>query len=709
MSSPADPFGDVAPPALPGGLLGRIGEAVAAARGRLFPFVPVALGLGAGGYFALPLEPPLPVFLCLGVAGLLAGLGALRAPEALRPFLSLIALILAGFLLAGWRTHSVAAPVLERHRYGPIAGRIIEVDRSGTDALRLTLDRVELPGHPPDAVPTHVRVSLQGGVDLDPVVGTPVMLTGHLGPPGGPVEPGGFDFRRLAWFEGLGGIGYTQSPVLAMDAPSPGWGLTITRLRQRIAEGIRARLPGEEGGFVAALLTGDRSGVGLQVTEDLRRSNLAHLLAISGLHMGLLTGVVYGALRGFLALVPALALRWPIRKIAALGALMAAAFYLALSGGNVATQRAFVMAAVMLGAVLVERRALSMRSVALAALILLVWRPESLLSVGFHMSFAATIALVAVFRTLRDWRLARGALRSRGVRRWLRPLAEAALCSVVAGIATAPYAAAQFHRVAEFGLIANLLAVPLMGALVMPSAVLAAVLWPIGLEGLGLWLMEQGARWILFVAAQVGGLEGAVRMVPAPPVWLIPAMTSGALWLVLWPGRARWVGAMVAVLALSGWGLGERPVLLVEGEGALVGLMTPEGRVLSRARGAGFVARNWLEADGDGATQAEAAARAGMEQVEGGVRFAVGGQVWLHLPGRRGLAALPGHCRDGAVLVTDQWLRDPVRGACRVLDRRALSASGALAVSADGAVTEAVAVSGRRPWTGLRAALRTGR
>src|SRR5690606_20181433 len=161
--------------------------------------------------------------------------------------------------------------VLGWHRYGPVEGRIVEVDRSVSDAVRLTLDRVVLPGLDPDRVPQSVRVSVHGTLDLDPVAGTRVMLTGRLGPPGGPVEPGGFDFRRLAWFEGLGAVGYTQSPVLALEDPAPGPALALTRLRQRIAQGIRSRLPGETGGFVAAILTGDRSGVGLDTTEDLRR------------------------------------------------------------------------------------------------------------------------------------------------------------------------------------------------------------------------------------------------------------------------------------------------------------------------------------------------------------------------------------------------------------------------------------------------------
>ncbi|HHX90935.1 MAG TPA: ComEC family competence protein, partial [Paracoccus sp.] len=375
--------------------------ALGSARGHLFPFVPVLMGLGIGVYFLLPKEPDLHGWTGLAVLAAMLGAVALRGPELLRiPALGL-ALVVLGVLLAGWRSHTVAAPVLGWRYYGPIEGRIVMIDRSATNALRLTLDKVVLHDVSLARLPRNVRVSIHGALEFDPVPGTTVILTGHLGPPGSPVEPGGFDFRRLAWFHGLGALGYTRSPVLALGPPEPGIALAITRLRMRMSEGLRAAIPGEPGGFVAALLTGDRSGVGQETNEALRRSNLGHLLAISGLHMGLLTGAVYGGLRGGLALVPVLALRWSIRKWAAMGALGAATCYLLLSGGNVATQRAFIMATVMLGAILFDRRALSMRSVALAGTVVLAWRPEALLSAGFQMSFAATVALIATFVWLR--------------------------------------------------------------------------------------------------------------------------------------------------------------------------------------------------------------------------------------------------------------------------------------------------------------------
>ena len=473
-----------------------LAQAIAGQRGRLFLFVPVLLAIGIGVYFALPREP-----VAVEWAGVAAAMGALvwlsrRVAEEVAPLVLMGAFIAAGCLAAGARAALVAAPVLQYRYFGAIEGRIVKIDRSATDAVRLTLDQVVLERVARACTPERVRVSLHGQQGfIVPEPGLRVMTTGHLGPPPGPSEPGGFDFRRLAWFERLGAVGYTRVPVLALAPADQGAaGLRIHRLRMRISAAVQAHLQGDAGGFAAAILTGDRSGIEAARMEELRRSNLAHLLAISGLHMGLLTGFVFGLLRLVMALVPPFALRAPTRKIAALGALGAGAFYLVLSGGNVATERAFIMVGVMLVAVLLDRRAISLRSVAMAATLILILRPEALVQAGFQMSFAATVALVAVFQWLtqeRGWRAR--------IPRWGWPVVSVVICSLVAGIATAPIAAASFNRIAEYGLIANLLAVPLMGLVVMPAAVLAALLAPFGLEWVGLRLMGPAIDWILLV------------------------------------------------------------------------------------------------------------------------------------------------------------------------------------------------------------------
>ncbi len=663
-------------------------------RGMLFCWTPVCLALGIGGYFALPAEPSRPGWTALAVA--LAALLALAVRRGRQfPWLVGLALVMAGFSLAGLRSHSVAEPMLGFRYYGPIEGRIVKVDRSRSGALRLTLDRVRLDRvtHPP----ARVRLSLHGDQRwLDPVPGAMVAMTGHLAPPSGPTEPGGFDFRRLAWFDRLGAVGYTRSPVLPMSVDPPDWrAVWLGRQRLRIATAVRQAMPGEAGAFVAAITTGDRSGIAPATLEDLRASNLAHLLAISGLHMGLLAGFVFAAARLGLALVPGLAVARPIKAWAAAVALVAAAGYLAMSGGNVATQRAFVMVAVMLGAVIAGRRALTLRAVALAATVLLVAAPESLTEAGFQMSFAATTALVAVFRLMRQFAPQQG----NKILGWVAALV---ISSAVAGTATAPFAAAHFHRVVYFGLIANMLTVPLMGALVMPLAVLSACLAPFGLAGLGLALMQPAVEWILGVAHWVATLPGGLGHVPAAAHWALPLLSLGAIWVILWQGLFRWGGLAVVAVALLGWASPDRPALLVSESGGLLGLATPQGRALSKPRGDGFAAETWLEADGDAADQAAAAARSGFTHDGMEIVTEVGGLTVAHLRGKAAADKVGAACaRADLVIVLADAL--PAQGDCRVIDRGALRRLGALAISpdADGAglrVIGARQVAGRRPW-----------
>ena len=678
--------------------------ALEAQRGHLFPWVPVLLGAGIGLYFQLGREPGAALLIAAGAGALLLCLAAWRIGPRLAPLLFAPALVLAGLALAGARAHHVAAVKLSYPYYGPVEGRIIAIDRSQSDRPRLTLDRVVLGRLPPARTPERVRISLHGDQRaLDPVPGMRIMLTGRLSPPRGPVEPGGFDFQRMAWFARLGAVGYTRSPALAVARPE-GSALWIDRFRARLSAGLQKAIPGDAGAFAAAILTGDRSGLHQETLAALRASNLAHLLAISGLHMGLLAGFVFAALRLVMALIPPLVLHWPTRKIAAAGALAAGAFYLALSGGNVATERAFVMVAVMLMAVILGRRALTLRAVALAAVIVLLRRPEALTGPGFQMSFAATVALVAVFGALRDWRGWRWP-------RALRPVVAVVISSAVAGAATAPIAAAHFNQVAHYGLLANLLSVPVMGVLVIPAAVIAALLWPLGGAWIGLGLMRLGIAWILAVAQTVAGLDGAVSRVPAPPAAVLPILGLGGLWLVLWQGRARLGGVAALGLAFLLWAGAERPVLLVSESGRLVGLMRPEGRALGKARGDGFSARNWLENDGDGASQKEAAARPGLARGKGEIRFRLGAIPFVQLFGKGARARLDDVCREGTWVIlaaeagTSEGAGGPAK--CHLIDTAMLARTGPLALypppggaAAGPVIVTARELSGDRIWNG---------
>ncbi|MDB6176534.1 ComEC/Rec2 family competence protein [Paracoccus sp. Z330] len=673
----------------------------AAGRAGLVAWLPVCLSLGIAIWSGLPLPRGAILWFAIAVVILCAGLCAQRAmPWAERGWIGAgmadglrigamgIALVATGIGLSELRSARVAAPVLEWRYYGPVEGRLVEIDRSARDRIRLTLDQVHLRDLPPERTPRRVRLSLIG-VDEDslPSLGQRAMMTGHLGPPPGPASPGSFDFRRHARFAGLGAVGYTRTPVLAV-APAQDGMWWMHRARLALSDSIATRIGGQEGAVAAALMTGDRSGIHESTNEIMRASNLYHIISISGLHMSMLAGFVYAALR--IGLVMAMA--WgafaslAAHKIAACGALLAATAYLWLSGGGVATERAFVMVAVMLGAILVDRRAISLRTVAVAAAIILIYSPESLTSPGFQMSFAATVALILSYG---PWsRLAPH------VPIWLRPVAMLLVSSLVAGLATSPIAAAHFNRMAQYGLLANLLAVPVMGTFVMPAGVIGAILAPLGLAGPALWVMGLGTAWMLKVAEFVAGLGGAVTAIPLPPGPTVALMEFGAVICVLcWRHnlsrshsrllRAGFVcGTAMMLTSAVIWLGAERPLLLIAPQGEAVGLMTPAGRAISKPGGGAFVVKSWLREDGDTALQAQAAQRPAWrgDKRDRQAGLPDGWQIW-HLTGKGASERARPKCREKTILVSTEPLDLPADAACLMLDPRKMRQTGAIAIN----------------------------
>lgn len=664
-------------------------------RQNLMLWSPVLLACGIGAYFALPFEPPLWADGALLVS-LLLWLGfSIFSSRGVRLLFISAFLLNLGYLSAVYRSVSVAAPILGFRYYGPIEGRVVALDRSKSKAPRVTLDHVYLERvqHPP----AKVRVSLFGSVP-EMALGDHVAMVGNLSPPGGPVEPGGFDFRRYSWFDGLGAIGYSRNPVVQMRPfKDRTKGLWLDSARHALAEYVAVKIGGQNGAFAAAIITGERGRIDGAVLQTLRDSNLAHLLAISGLHMGLLTGFIFVIVRTGLALWPRVALRVPVKKIGALAALAIGFGYLFLSGGNVATQRAFIMVAVVLFAVLLDRPAFSLRAVALAALLVLLMRPESLAEAGFQMSFAATTALVGVFealRTARWWQWVRQHMPHR-----LMPALTLLITSATAGAATAPIAAYHFNQISNYGLAANLLSVPIMGLVVMPAIVLALLFGAVGLGGWAFWIVGKGIGWILGVAGFFAGLDHAVTPVPSGPPAVLPLLGMAGCLLFLLVGRARVSGLVLFGFALFLWAQSQRPRVLVNDNAALLGVLTPTGRALNKETAYSFAAGVWLENDGDPANQSQAFQRPGLAvenkitegQIEGGWRVILD-------QNKTGSAK---NCTARTILIAPKW-GVGVEGACIFIGKSEIESLNGFSISFENGqpvITPANPPLPLRPWT----------
>lgn len=677
---------------------------------RHFLWVPVLLCAGLLIYFSLHREPGWLV-LTFCVAG--AGLFAVAAGRWFDAGVALAVLLVAtGFVLGKVRTELLMTPVLIKDT-GVVAltGWVESVEIKSANRQRAVIRVVSL--EPAGAGQVQkVRVSFSRKT-LELLPGDHISFKARLFKPQRPVSPGAFDFARRDWFRGIGGSGFGFGETLqdssAVDMPADLAALAkIAWLRNKIATSARAHLEGEVGAFAVAVLTGMRGGLSKEGVEHLRAAGLAHLLAISGLHMGLVAFTLFWLVRALLALSARAALRWPIKKIAAVFALLGGAVYLALSGGAVSTQRAYIMIGIMFLAVLLDRPALSMRNVALAALVILVWRPESVLNVSFQMSFLAVVGLIALYEARHTARPGWLTLRASDgwslflAKRWTLYFLGVVMTTIVASVATSPVAAYHFNRVAVLGVVANLVAVPLMGALIMPMALIGTLLIPFGLEGIPFSVSGWGISVVLNSAEWAAGLSGAMRHVAAMPPASLLLFIFGGLWVCLWRGPRRWAGVAVAILGSAGTLATERPDVLIEQEARNAAIRTVQGVLVPvDARSARFAVERWLAADGDGATLKEAAARGGLACDDaactavgtGGVRVA-----FVRHP-----SALWDDCGEADIVVTAFSFRGTCRSARLVIDRSALHKYGAHAIyiRKDGIDVERAAEErGERPWTG---------
>ncbi len=500
-------------------------------RDRQPSFFAIGMLVGAVWYFTAAREPSPSVLLVLTLATLSLAVWALRRKHSLNAIAA--AVTLAG-MAVGALSGSLASQRLDHARIEQSLGPVLLegwVQSAGPArrGVRLVIRVHAIDGLAAAQTPGRVRVAHLSTLATEP--GRFVRCWVVLRPPPAPVIEGDYAFDRQAWYEQLGAVGFVQGKCRggALGAPTGWWrtaAIQIGRWRRRLAQHVRVAAGERAGGLAAALASGDRSFLTEADQTALRGAGLAHLLAISGLHMGLVGGLVFLIVWRGLALIEPLALRLSVKKPAACAALIACASYMIISGGSVSTQRAFVMASVFFGAVLLDRAALSQRSVAIAMIILLLLAPWSVLTPGFQMSFAATSVLIATYEGWRQRRQARGHIPRTPVTFWLKSLI---VTSTVTSLATAPYAIYHFERFAGFGVAANILAMPIISVASAPLAAIAAILAPFGwgdwaLRGFGLSL-----EWILMIAHLVaGGASGTMVSLPKMPAVSL-GLYTGAL------------------------------------------------------------------------------------------------------------------------------------------------------------------------------------
>ncbi|MFO0400228.1 MAG: ComEC/Rec2 family competence protein [Alphaproteobacteria bacterium] len=670
----------------------RAAEAFATERQQQALWLPVAMGAGILLYFSLRSEPDARlIWLAPGL--IIAALLVARRWPFCGWLCALVAAGSFGFAVTLWHAQRAPPPLSPPPRALVIQG-IVQNVQALPQGLRVTLAEARLGPEAP-RLARSLRIRLRNDDPARPAPGDLLSVRALIRAPAAPAYPGAWDFQRAAFFSGQGGVGFAIGA--AEVTPGAGEAPLLAGLRTALETRVMAALPGSAGAISAALLTGSQSAIPTADLNAMRDSGLAHLLSVSGLHIAIVMSVSFWVTRLLLALYRPVALRVPGKLMAGCGALLAGGFYMLLTGAQVPMQRSFAMACLVTLAILAGRKAISLRGLAWAAAVVMIFDPASLLGPSFQMSFAAVLALIAVWEAVQP-RLAG----LRGQRGWAWRIGFAVLglmmTSVLAGAATAPFGLAHFGRLQWYGVAANAIAVPLTSFIVMPAGMLAAMLMPLGLEAPALWVMGLGVEGVLWVARIVAAWPGATQAAMPIPAWGLMVFAFGLCWLCLWRSWWRALGVLPMILGLSSVAFVQPPHILISGDARLIAISAADTLFLQRQSGASSLTRDaWLRLYGQTAAQALPAEGS---TAEGKLRCSAEGCVVDEGPGaflvRRG--NIVAQCGAVAVIIS----AEPIRQRCRqslLIDRFSVWRDGPHAVWLS---PTGVQVISDRAWRGVR-------
>ncbi len=557
-------------------------------RARWVLWAPVLFGAGIGVYFSLPFEPSVYTIFLSPILLLIYAILRFRDYQVFSFVLLIVLLVVSGFSAAKIREIAVSEPVLQKKTFVQMSADVSSISASKS-ARKIILENISFAKTDFEG-PTKLRLSyrLKGSV---PKPGDRVQLSAFISPPPLPTHPGGFDFQRQLYFDAIGAVGFVTKLEVIENRINP-FDEFLEQMRFNIGQAVSENTDETIQGFLLAITTGERNGLSKEVVEDMRQSGLAHLIAISGLHMGMIGGLIFFVVRFVGALVPNIALTLPIKKIAASVAIVSLLAYLALSGMSISAFRAFVMISLVFLAVCFDRTALSYRNLAIAAMVVLAIRPESLLGASFQMSFSAVFCLIAVYQEYGQKFLIRGQEKNLIIRVGYYLLGVLAT-SLVATIATAPFAIYHFGQVAIYGVLANMLAVPIMGFWVMPWVLVGLLLYPLGLMNYPLFLAGAGVKHIQQVADWVSSFENATWVVGSYSQVLLVLLILSALWIVIWRGWIRYVA--IAGLLVGGvvQASAVKPDILISNSGKTVMLSQGNDLYFTNLKTDRFAREKW--------------------------------------------------------------------------------------------------------------------
>ena len=661
-------------------------------------WLPVWVAGGITWYFSLKYEPYTysgTILLCLTLLPLFL----LRRRKTAVFLLGAMALVAFGFTLAQMRAHTIDSAILSTPlSFVHISGKIIEINPKPKGS-KLVLSEVIIDKLPKAQTPKHISVTLRK-YDPDLVTGQMVSLRAGLFPPPEPAIPGGFDFNRYFYFREIGAVGYGIPPLEAKSLENSGnssFAIWVAEFRHRLTENIRSHFNEPAGSIAAAFITGETNTIPDSINDNMRIAGLYHLLAVSGMNLSIVAGLAFFSLRFVLATIPAISLRYNIKKYAALLALIVSYIYLRVSGSPVSAERAFFMVSLVFVAILLDRDPMPMRSVAIAALCIMLYEPEAVLTASFQLSFSATAALIASYEWGVNWLARHSRQQGFGITKILFYFAAVMATSLVAWLATEPFIIYHFNQFSSFSLFANTIAEPLVSFLLMPLVIAGVLLMPFGLGGLAFTPMQYGIDFLLLIANYTAKLPHAMWLVPNPTNAGFCVAVLGGIWIYFWKTAWRWLGIFLVTGGMLTMLMYVPPDIFVSGDGKRVAVRLENGSMaLLKGSEKNITAQSWAHA---------ALEHDYMEEDDIPQHCDDKGCI-LHLYGRSialldDAAALNDDCHSSDILIIPSTAATPDCMAAVVIDKIALEKNGGAVVymqSKDLVVKHTRSEQGDRLW-----------
>ena len=573
-------------------------------RDRIFLWFPVVFALGIATYFSINVEPSL--WCSLIVIETLIVLAYLwRAKPVRLSLLGWLSVFVLGFINIQVRAYYInSIPLLSNEETIYLKAY---VDAKGYNYRgKLYFVFSDMKDFDDNSIQGKYKVTaLHGNQDID--VGDCVETVAQMRPLMLPNMHNSYQFNRKLFFEGIKATGFTDVTINKISCDDIGvkpsiWMPKIYKLREKIVDNIYSVLPDSTAGIASAIIAGERGKISVEQNKEYRDSGLAHFLSISGLHMSMLAGLMFFVVRWLFTFFPKFTIKHDTKKIAAVFAIIMSFIYLIISGWQISTQRAFIMSTLVLIGVLVGRKAISMRMIAWAVWVILIFEPSMLISAGFQMSFAAVIMLVSFYEKFAGkmqnwWQESRYDSKIlKFIKMILVYLVGIVVADMIASMATLPFAIYHFNRISVYTSIANFLAGPVISLWIMPGVLISLLLMPLGLDKYILLFTGKGIAIVNDIVHWVAGLEGASYQILSMPSWGFMLIVFGGLWLALWQSRWRhlgWIGIILGFLSIA---MVQKPDVLTDNDAKTFAVKDNQGKmVILPNRGNYFTKQMWIE------------------------------------------------------------------------------------------------------------------